>query len=130
MLGGQSASQRADGAGMTQDNDDLEQQLRRNLKLRRELGAKVAKSREGMASDTDDLEQLRQNLKLGREFGAEVAKSKESVASDTGDLQQLRQELRQRAARRARWNMRAILHKVWTALGGIFLIVLIPSVYF
>jgi hypothetical protein len=60
---------------MTSDTDDLEQQLRQNLKLRRELGAEVAKSREGMASDTDDLEQLRQDLKLRRGLGAEVAKS-------------------------------------------------------
>ncbi len=84
-----------------------------------------------MASDTDDLEQqLRRNLKLRRELGAEVAKSTKVMASDTGDLEQLRQELKQRAARRARWDMRAILHKVWTALGGIFLIGIIPGVYF
>lgn len=36
---------------MTSDTDDLEQQLRQNLKLRRELGAEVAKAkqRRGMA---------------------------------------------------------------------------------
>jgi hypothetical protein len=36
---------------MTSDSDDLEQQLRQNLKLRRELGAEVAKAkrRGGMA---------------------------------------------------------------------------------
>jgi multidrug resistance efflux pump len=99
------------GAGMTSDTDDLEQQLRQNLKLRRELGAEVAKSREGMASDTDDLEQLRQDLKLRRGLGAEVAKSREGVASDTDDLEQLRQELKQCAERRERWNVRAILDK-------------------
>jgi hypothetical protein len=33
------------GAGMTSDSDDLEQQLRENLKLRRELAAEVAKAR-------------------------------------------------------------------------------------
>ena len=33
----------AEGAGMTSGNDDLEQELRRNLKLRRELGAEAAK---------------------------------------------------------------------------------------
>ena len=32
---------------MTSDSDDLEQQLRENLKLRRELGAEVAKANEG-----------------------------------------------------------------------------------
>ena len=35
------------GAGMTSDSDDLEQQLRENLKLRAELGAKVAKAKQG-----------------------------------------------------------------------------------
>jgi len=34
---------------MTSDSDDLEQQLRENLKLRAELGAKVAKAKQGMA---------------------------------------------------------------------------------
>jgi K+/H+ antiporter YhaU regulatory subunit KhtT len=48
---------------MTSDTDDLEEQLRQNLELRRDLVAEVAKAREGMASDTDDLEQLRQELK-------------------------------------------------------------------
>jgi hypothetical protein len=32
---------------MTSDSDDLEQQLRQNLKLRAELGAKVAKAKQG-----------------------------------------------------------------------------------
>jgi hypothetical protein len=31
------------GAGMTSGSDDLEQELRRNLKLRRELGVEAAK---------------------------------------------------------------------------------------
>lgn len=34
----------AGGAGMTSDSDDLEQQLRQNLKLRRVLTAEVAKA--------------------------------------------------------------------------------------
>ena len=37
------ARARSRGAGMTPDSDDLEQALRRNLELRRELGAEVAK---------------------------------------------------------------------------------------
>jgi hypothetical protein len=32
---------------MASDSDDLEQQLRQNLKLRRELGAKVVKAKQG-----------------------------------------------------------------------------------
>ena len=43
---------RSEGAGMASDSDELEEQLRENLKLRRELGAEVAKAasrRAGMA---------------------------------------------------------------------------------
>jgi hypothetical protein len=43
---------RSEDAGMTSDSDELEEQLRENLKLRRELGAEVAKAasrRAGMA---------------------------------------------------------------------------------
>jgi hypothetical protein len=39
----------AEGAGMTSDSDDLEQELRRNLKLRRELGAKAAKGKAALS---------------------------------------------------------------------------------
>jgi hypothetical protein len=35
---------------MTSDSDDLEQQLRDNLKLRRELSAEVAKARDSRTS--------------------------------------------------------------------------------
>jgi hypothetical protein len=40
----------AEGAGMTSGNDDLEQELRRNLKLRRELGAKAAKGKAALSA--------------------------------------------------------------------------------
>jgi hypothetical protein len=53
---------------MTSDSDDLEQQLRENLKSRRELG--------------DLEEQLAQNLKLRRELGAKVAKARDRNAKD------------------------------------------------
>jgi hypothetical protein len=33
------------GAGMTSDSDDLAEQLRQNLKVRRELAAEVAKAK-------------------------------------------------------------------------------------
>jgi hypothetical protein len=36
-------------ASMASNNDDLEEQLRRNLRLRRELGAEIAKARDGNA---------------------------------------------------------------------------------
>jgi hypothetical protein len=39
----------AEGAGMTSDSHDLEQELRRNLKLRRELGAKAAKGKAALS---------------------------------------------------------------------------------
>ena len=38
------------GAGMTSDSDDLEEQLRQNLKLRRELAAEVAKAKGSSAN--------------------------------------------------------------------------------
>jgi hypothetical protein len=38
-------------AGMTSDTDDLEEQLRQNLKLRRELAAEVTKVRDRNAKD-------------------------------------------------------------------------------
>jgi hypothetical protein len=53
---------------MTPDSDDLEQQLREKLKLRRELG--------GLE------EQLQQNLKLRRELLTTVAKARERNAKD------------------------------------------------
>jgi hypothetical protein len=53
---------------MTSDSDDLEEQLRENLKLRRELG--------------DLEEQLQQNLKLRRELGAKIAKARDRNAKD------------------------------------------------
>jgi hypothetical protein len=37
---------------MTSDNNDLEQQLRQNLKLRRELAAEVDKARDGSAKQS------------------------------------------------------------------------------
>jgi hypothetical protein len=40
----------AEGAGMTSGNDDLEQELRRNLKLRRELGAEAAKGKAALSA--------------------------------------------------------------------------------
>jgi len=82
---------------MTSDTDDLEQQLRQNLKLRRELGAEVAKAKTASsaklgggrllgsavgaaetASHNDDLGELRRELKVRRELGTEVAKAKDS----------------------------------------------------
>jgi hypothetical protein len=39
----------AQGLSMTSNSDDLEEQLRQNLKLRRELGAEVAKARDSSA---------------------------------------------------------------------------------
>jgi hypothetical protein len=53
---------------MTSDSDDLEEQLRENLKLGRELG--------------DLEEQLQQNLKLRRELGAKIAKARDRNAKD------------------------------------------------
>jgi len=43
----------AEGAGMTSGNDDLEQELRRNLKLRRELGAQAAKGKAALSAKQD-----------------------------------------------------------------------------
>jgi hypothetical protein len=54
--------------GMTSDSDDLEQQLREKVKLRRELG--------------DLEEQLEQNLELRRELGAKIAKARDRNAKD------------------------------------------------
>ena len=53
---------------MSSDSDDLEQQLREKVKLRRELG--------------DLEEQLEQNLKLRRELASEVAKVRDRNAKD------------------------------------------------
>ena len=53
---------------MSSDSDDLEQQLREKVKLRRELG--------------DLEEQLEQNLKLRRELASEVAKVRARNAKD------------------------------------------------
>ena len=53
---------------MTSDSDDLEEQLREKVKLRRELG--------------DLEEQLEQNLKLRRELGAKIAKARDKNAKD------------------------------------------------
>jgi hypothetical protein len=88
--------------GTISNGNDLEQHLRQNLKLRRELGAHIAKARAEMAkaasstkqgrggllgsaagaakttSENDDLGELRRELKLRRELGTEVAKAKDS----------------------------------------------------
>ena len=55
-------------------SDDLEEQLSQNIKLRRELGAEVARvlgnslneDREKVASNSDSLEALRRELRLRR----------------------------------------------------------------
>jgi hypothetical protein len=38
------------GAGMTSGSDDLERELRKNLKLRRELGAEAAKGKAALSA--------------------------------------------------------------------------------
>jgi chorismate mutase len=90
---------------MTSDTDDLEQQLRQNLKLRRELGAEVAKAKTASsaklgggrllgsavgaaetASHNDDLGELRRELKVRRELGTEVAKAKDNSTKQAGGV--------------------------------------------
>jgi hypothetical protein len=44
----------AEGAGMTSGSGDLEQELRRNLKLRRELGAEAAKGKAALSGKQGD----------------------------------------------------------------------------
>jgi hypothetical protein len=44
----------AEGAGMTSGSDDLEQELRRNLKLRRELGVEAAKGKAALSTKHGD----------------------------------------------------------------------------
>jgi hypothetical protein len=45
-------------ASMTPDSDDLEKELRRNLKLRRELGAQAAKGEGGTQRQTGRWDRL------------------------------------------------------------------------
>jgi len=87
---------------MASDSDELEQELRRNLRLRQKLGAKAAKADHGSAkqgislgvstvagakttTSTSDLEELRRELTLRREI-------------DTTELEALRLELSLRRA--------------------------------
>jgi hypothetical protein len=85
--------------GMTSDTNDLEHQLRQNLKFktrargqdRRGEGSKQRETRRlkaarlgargcGHTPGNDDLGELRRELKLRREVGTEVAKAKHSSA--------------------------------------------------
>jgi hypothetical protein len=65
-------------------SDDLEQELRRNLRLRRELGVQAAKVKDGgtdrldstverTKAASDDLEKLRLEIKLMRAMSAGAA---------------------------------------------------------
>ena len=88
-------------ANMASDSDELEQELRRNLRLRQKLGAKAAKAEHGSANQgvslgvstiagaktatPNGLEELRRELTLRREI-------------DTTELETLRLELRLRRA--------------------------------
>jgi hypothetical protein len=63
---------------MTSDFDELEKELRQNLKLRRELGAKAAKARDSLAA-----ERHAALAKLARKIESEIAEiNSGSAAAD------------------------------------------------